>query len=99
MNQFIEIFKKVGGRDILRQYRRAHVLLLALVETMILGFSKKSLEIVRLAVSNRILEKMRKKYKTFISIYKEMIDKSSLCRVHSDKVWVLWLQGIEKAPS
>lgn len=98
MNQFIEIFKKVGGRDILRQYRRAHVLLLALVETMILGFSKKSLEIVRLAVSNRILEKMRKKYKTFISIYKEMIDKSSLCRVHSDKVWVLWLQGIEKAP-
>ena len=61
MNQFIKIFKKVGGKEILKQYWRAHVLLWALLETIILGFSRKSLEIVRLAVNNRILGKMRKK--------------------------------------
>lgn len=97
MKKFIQLFKKVGGKEILRQYCQAHVLFFALVITVILGFSKKSLEIVRLAVSNRILCKMRKKYRSYIAVYMDT-HKKSLRHVCSNKVWFLWLQGIEQAP-
>ena len=42
----------------------AHVILFSLLETAILGLSRKSLEIVRLAVDNRIYCKLKKKYKS-----------------------------------
>lgn len=98
LNQFILIFKKVGGKEILKQYCRAHVLLFALVETTLLGFSKKSLEIVRLSVNNRILNKLRRKYKSFILQYMKEYNCKELSHVHGNKVWVCWLQGIENAP-
>lgn len=97
MKKFIALFKKVGGKEILRQYSQAHVLLFSLIVTAILGFSKKSLEITRLAVNNRILCKMRKKYSRFISRYVSSHNKKKERR-NSRKVWVLWLQGMEKAP-
>ena len=70
MKKFVAIFKKVGGWEILRQYARAHVLLFALVQTALNGFSKKSLEILRLSVNNRILRKLRKKSKCLIRDFK-----------------------------
>jgi hypothetical protein len=45
MKQFLAIFNKVGGMEILRQYWRGHVLLFALVQTALLGLKKKSLGI------------------------------------------------------
>lgn len=97
MKQFIMLFNKVGGKEILRQYRCAHVLFFALIITTVLGFSRKSLEIVRLAVDNRILSKMRKKYQRFISDYKKNEEKN-LSHNRSNKVWIMWLQGMEQAP-
>lgn len=94
MKQFIAIFNKVGGMEILRQYWRSHVLLFALVQTALLGFRKKALEIVRLAVNNRILCKLRKKNRRFIAEYQA----PQLPRQRSNKVWVCWLQGMENAP-
>lgn len=93
---FIQLFKKVGGITILKQYFRAHVLLFALVQTALNGFSKKSLEIVRNAVNNKILRKLRKKYRRSIAQFKE----NDCCaeQVTSNKVWVCWFQGIENAP-
>jgi hypothetical protein len=41
MKQFLAIFNKVGGMEILRQYWRGHVLLFALVQTALLGLKKK----------------------------------------------------------
>ncbi len=96
MQTFIKLFKKVGGAEILRQYCQAHVLLYAMIVTLVMGFSKKSLEIVRLAMNNKILKKLRKKYRNFIKEWK--VSAPSGQRVRSDKVWVLWLQGIENAP-
>ena len=97
MKKFIVMFKKVGGWDVLKQYTRAHVLLYALVQTLLCGFSKKGLEIVRLAVNNRILSKLRKKNRKFIAQFKT--NNPPLPRQHSNKVWVCWLQGIDKAPA
>jgi len=96
MKRFITLFKKVGGKEVLRQYWHAHVLLFALVQTLLNGFSKKSLEIVRLAVSHKILCKLRKKNRKFIAEFKATY--SPQPKKHSNKVWVCWLQGMEKAP-
>lgn len=96
--EFWQIFKKVGGKEVLRQYARAHVLFFSMLLTMILGFSRKSLEIVRLAVSNQLLRKMRKKYRKFIDQYKILQDGKLLPHTHSDIIWICWLQGLEAAP-
>lgn len=96
MNKFITLFNKVGGWGILGQYRRGHVLLFALIQTALQGFSKKSLEIVRLSVNNRILGRLRRKYRSFISNFKQSAP--SLPRERSDKVWVCWFQGVDNAP-
>ena len=97
MKKFIQLFNKVGGIEVLKQYCRAHVLFFAMVQTLLQGFSKKSLEIVRLSVNNKILGKLRKKYRPFIKEYlkKEQMD---LVRKQSNMVWVCWLQGMENAP-
>jgi len=97
MKKFIQLFNKVGGKEVLRQYLRAHVLLFALVQTLLNGFSKKSLEIVRLAVNNRIICKLRKKNRKFIGQFKDTYTPKS--RQQSGKVWVCWLQGMEQAPA
>ncbi len=96
MKKFIALFKKVGGKEVLRQYLQAHVLLFAVVQMLLCGFTKKSLEIVRLAVSNKILCKLRKKNKKFIANFKAQHTPAPQNR--SKKVWVCWLQGIEQAP-
>lgn len=97
MKKFIQLFQKVGGAAVLRQYLRARVLLFALAQTALNGFSKKSLEIVRLSVTNKILGKLRRKYRRFIAEYKAAAHPAE--RTRSNKVWVCWLQGIENAPA
>ncbi len=73
------------------------MLFFAMTQTALQGFSKKSLEIVRLSVNNRVLCKMRKKYRKEIEAYCARWQTQP--RAHSDKIWVLWLQGMEQAPS
>lgn len=81
----------------MRQYAKGRVLLFALLQTVLQGFSKKSLEIVRLAVNNRILQKLRRKYRSFIANF--VADYQPAERCCSNKVWVCWLQGMENAPA
>ena len=97
MKRFLQLFLKAGGVEVLRQYLRAHVLLFALVQTALNGFSKKSLEIVRHTVNNKILCKLRRKNKAFIQTFKEGYIPGP--RQRSNKVWVCWLQGMEQAPA
>lgn len=97
MRQFIEIFKKVNGKKVLKQYKIANVLIFALIQTITLGCSKKALEILRLAVDNKILCKLRKKYKKFIANY-SLTYNEKLPRIRSNKIWICWFQGIDNAP-
>ena len=62
-------FKRAGGKEILRQYGREHVLGYALMQAAMQGTSQKSLEIVRLSVNNKVLGKLRRKYSGFIREY------------------------------
>lgn len=96
MKKFLAIFNKVGGKEILRQYWQSHVLCFALTQTLLQGFSKKSLEIVRLSVNNKRLKKLRKKYRKTINAFTQSYRPAP--RETSNKVWVCWLQGMESAP-
>lgn len=99
MTKLRKLFEKAGGMDTLAQYARAHVLLFALVQILLGGFSKKSLEIVRLAVNNKRLGKLRKKYRKTIAAWQRENPEETLApRQRSNKVWVCWLQGMEQAP-
>ena len=98
MSEFKKIYKKVNGTQQLKQYAKAHVLLFAFVQTLLLGFSKKSLEILRLAVNNKIYKRMKKKNKKFIDEYVKGHIGDNLIHEHANIVWTIWLQGMEKAP-
>lgn len=77
---------------------KSGVFFFAIFQVLSQGFSKKSLELVRNSVDNKILGKLRRKYKAFISFNKDRILEESGNRYFSNKVWFLWLQGIEQAP-
>ncbi len=98
MKKFITIFKKVNGREILRQYFQGHVFIYALFMFLSLGYDKKSLEILRLAVGNKLLKKLRKKYSKFISAFVEENKSEDIKNETKRKIWICWFQGIENAP-
>lgn len=102
MRRFLLLFQKVGGKEILRQYRQGHNLIFALFLSTILGFDRKSLEILRLAVNNRLLKKLRKQYKHFLEEWKIKNHAPTIIgglnASPRRKVWVCWFQGIDQAP-
>lgn len=99
MSQFKQIFKKVGGFEILRQYLKSHVLVFSFIEVALLGLSRKSLEIVRLATTHKKMLKLRKKYRHEIESFKQLREhKDNTGESFDRKIWVCWLQGIDNAP-
>ncbi len=96
MKKFIALFKKTKGGEVLRQYLRSGVLIFSLVQTALLGFSKKALELVRLGVTHKLVARLRRKNKRVIADFKKRYVPQE--RVRSNKVWVCWLQGMEQAP-
>ena len=97
MKKFIKLFQKVGGKEILRQYAQGHVLIYSLLVTLLMGIDKKSLEIVRLAVNNKLLKNLRKKYRSFIENFMKgnSVEDND---IQPRKVWICWFQGMENAP-
>ncbi|MCR5213887.1 MAG: capsular polysaccharide synthesis protein [Eubacterium sp.] len=97
MSEFKEIFKKVNGWGVLKEYARAHVLGLVMAETALLGTSRKSLEIVRLSANNKIVSRLRKQNKALI---KDFVKKHPVQKKydHRRTIWTIWLQGMDQAP-
>ena len=103
MRSFFKLFQKVGGKEILRQYRQGHNLFFALFLSVLLGLDKKSLEILRLAVNNRLLKRLRKKYSQFLAEWKATSQNNSIIQEKMEeyshrKVWICWFQGMDQAP-
>lgn len=97
MKKFLVLFKKVKGKEVLRQYAQGHVLFTALSATLLLGFSKKALEIVRLCTHYKLLKRLRKKTAGFVENWKQN-NSSRYSDKHEKIIWMCWLQGIETAP-
>ena len=92
-----DIIKKQGGINLIKQYIRSGVLLTAISQLCLLGKNRTALEILRLSVQLKIKKKLERKY------HKKLIDFDRLYinsfeHKSSDKIWMCWFQGIEKAP-
>ena len=98
MKNFLKLFKKLGGASLLKQYIRARVLLFAMIQTLMNGFSKKGLEIVRLAVDRKIFHRLRKKNRKFIAQYVQDHPADQAVQKHNPIIWTIWLQGMDNAP-
>lgn len=92
---FKAIYVKVNGQEILRQYRRAGILPYMLLQAVLLGFSKTSLEILRLIGQRKICKKLAAQYAYVLN---GLSTDEDCAHQSSNRVWVCWLQGIENAP-
>lgn len=97
MNNFLKLFKKAGGIKLVKSYIKSHVFLTALNQLLILGPSRKALEIVRLSTELKVQKRLEKKY---INILKQFpYEKIKHKESKSNKtVWICWLQGMDNAP-
>lgn len=97
MSELKKIFKKQGGWNLIKQYLKSGVFFTALLQFLILGRSKTSLEILRLTTDLKIKQKLGRKYKADLIEFNQTYNKN-LPHEKSNKVWVCWFQGIENAP-
>lgn len=97
MSDVKKYFKQQGGFNLIRQYWKGGVLLFAVRQFLLTGKSKTGLELLRMSVELKLKQKFTKKYayavKEFVSNNQDDIP-----HVHNKTVWVLWWQGMDKAP-
>lgn len=94
IKKIIRIYKKVNGKEVIRDYFRNHVFLYACIQSLLLLFSRKGLEIVRLGIEQKKLRKLKKKYKKYVDKW----SCSEIERKHNKTIWICWFQGLEQAP-
>lgn len=98
IKSFFQLFKSQGGLRLINDYAHSGVLLYVIGQVLLTGFSKKSLEIVRLGVQLKIRNKLRKRFLGVLQQFDLNYSKHNFVSEHSNKVWVCWMQGIENAP-
>lgn len=93
-----EILAKQGGMNLLKQYWHGGAFFTAVGEFVLLGKDRKALEILRLSAQYKIKKNLEKKYKKqIIEFQSNYIDDKP--HVVSNKVWVCWFQGLDRAPT
>lgn len=97
MNEFSKLFKKVGGFSLIKDYIKSNVFFLAVSQFLLLGSSKKALEIVRLSTQLKIQKRLEKRYINILRNFQNEIVINQESKSNKT-VWICWLQGIENAP-
>lgn len=92
-----ETLNKHGGVNLLKQYLKGGTFLVAMGELLLLGKSRTSLEILRLSTQLKSKQKLAKKYRKELGKFDSSYD-NNLSHEVSNKVWVCWFEGIDKAP-
>ena len=90
-----EISKKQGTLNTLRQYKNAHSLFYSLFMTLFLGLDKKAREILRMAVKNKLLKRLRRQYNRFIKEFKSSVKIERTTSTEPRKIWICWFQDFE----
>lgn len=90
-------FRKSGGTKLLWQYIRARVIGMAICQFLLLGRSRKALELLRLIVEFKTYRRLRKQY---IGVLEQAASENWEGLEHhvSRHVWICWWQGMEEAP-
>lgn len=99
MSKLMEMFRKQGGMNLIKDYWRAGVLWYACSQILVTGPSKKSLEILRLGVEMKIYKKIYKRYSSALAHCANGYSEEAFPTSKSNKVWVSWMQGMENAPA
>ncbi|HEM3667620.1 TPA: capsular polysaccharide synthesis protein [Streptococcus suis] len=95
----INILKKVFKSGRIHQMFRNRQVFFSAIQLMIQPKTKKSLEILQISIDQKIMRKLRKKYKSDIEYFKANTNDFKFPVVSNEEiVWVLWFQGIENAP-
>lgn len=92
-----EYFRKQGGFGLLKQYWRAGVLGTAIAQFVLLGSGKTALELLRMSVSLKTKQRLKRKYKSVIDEC-EYNGWEKLYHKESRTIWIFWWQGMEQAP-
>lgn len=95
--QLLYYFSKAGGKKLITQYWHTGVLHVALVQLLILGKSKNALLLLRLIVTMKIQQRLKKKYSNVLKIIQNRIYMDQV-QERSNKLWLFWWQGMESAP-
>lgn len=93
----IGTLKKQGGLTLLKRYAKSGALFTAFVEFLLLGKSKKALEILRLSANFKTKKKLEKKYAKYLEMFNSEYN-DSCPHIQSNKVWICWFQGMDHAP-
>lgn len=86
-------FQKAGGVELIKRLLRNHILCYTVFMFLVLPKSRFGFEILSQCIENKILKKLKRKYKSIIeqSNYK-------LQQKNNKIIWFCWLQGIDNAP-
>ncbi|HFI0639753.1 TPA: capsular polysaccharide synthesis protein [Streptococcus suis] len=99
MKNLFEILRKMHSTGRMYQLFKNRLVFFTAFQLMIQPKTKKSLEILQISIDQKIMRKLRKKYKSDIEYFKANINDFKFPVVSNEEiVWVLWFQGIENAP-
>ena len=97
MRKYIRIYQRYGINLMIKQWLKIGILCDVFCISLFIGFSKKGLEILRLAIQYKTQLKLRKKYE-FVLEESKSKNYDKLLKKHSNKIWISWLQGMDSAP-
>ena len=97
MSKLMKLFKKQGGKKLLKQYWKGGALFTAVGEFLLLGKSRTSLELLSLAASLKTKQKLERKYKKHLTQFNEKYIETE--HKGSNKIWICWFQGLDEAPN
>lgn len=95
MGKFIEMYRKQGGTKLLREFWDNGVLGYAIGQIMLLGKSKKALEILRLGVQLKMQRKIERKFLPVLREFDAQYQQQKPQMQPNKTVWVYWSTGME----
>lgn len=97
MRRIVNLYKRFGGTDLVREYLRTGFLFKAPFLLISTGISNKGLELFREAASLATYKFLRKKFGAILTESENCI--KSVPQIGNKRVWMFWWQGMEHAPS
>lgn len=98
MGNIRNLYKQSNGGVYLKQCLKNKTLGLAFAEVLLLGITRKSLEITRNATEFLVYKRLKKQNIKFIKDYLEENKNIKHEHNHRNTIWTIWLQGMENAP-
>ena len=96
MGNFLDIYRKQGGSKLVREFWSNGVLGYALGQMLLLGKTKKALEILRLGVQLKVQRKIERKFMPVLREFDAQYRQQQPLMQPNKTVWVYWSTGMEQ---